>query len=679
MKENNKIALIIGFYLSRFDTDGVHALGFNTSSEAFEKISEKIQVKANSIRQMRDEFDPYCDNSRVGYKNEKLAPSRQVVYDKFSIFSFDEMTTVVKAFLEKEIQTDEIQNILIEISREETAVLKNLNELAKECKKKYQDEFKTSDVSLSDEFKHAFGTFIRKSGSSVDYNFATTMVTTGSNKKILVPNQWFGMAAFMADVVKELLAYKSHLDIILTNAFSTTKERKDFIVSAKDVFSQEQRETFKPKVIKHFSSIGDTDPESSTDFMLSFLSDYDWWFGSKTIDRSDFYVSPVLNLLNVVNVTQSYIADIANFYATDTALLSFVPELKQISSELKPSPTSKIDFNVPNSVSRKIGAENIIIYGAPGTGKSHLLEKKFGTEPFTKRVVFHPEYTYFDFVGAYKPVPVYKKNSGDFEYSDGTKFTEGEPYITYKFIPGPFIEVLVAALKDPVNMYTLMIEEINRANAAAVFGEVFQLLDRTSEGDSEYAVMPSEELRNYLIGTCKIVDIARTGIKIPSNMNVVATMNSADQGVSTLDSAFKRRWNYEYLKIDISSAVHKDSVISYAGNEVKWGDFITIINDKLKKLGIGEDRLIGPYFIKPSEVESRKAIDKLLLYLWDDVLRHRRDQFFAGDVFTFSDLCENFITDDVLQIGSGLTQYISTAIEDTNEEEDIDNNIEGSV
>ncbi|MEG1725382.1 MAG: AAA family ATPase, partial [Anaerovoracaceae bacterium] len=504
-------------------------------------------------------------------------------------------------------------------------------------------------ISLSDDFKRAFGTYIRGLGNSVDFNPTTTVVITSNSLKIFIPNQWFVMSAFMADYTKELIIYKSYLEKILATELQSAKARKDFIVAIKDAITDEQKSKFMLDAERYFKDAGDADAATSAEYLLKFLSDYDWWFGSKTIDRGDFYVSPVLNLLGVVNVTQSYVADISYFYASSPALLALVPQLKATGSEIIPMTT--INDSV-RSINRITGADNYIIYGAPGTGKSRLLEDRFGTAQFTKRVVFHPEYTYFDFVGAYKPVPVYKKSVDEFAYSDGTKFTEGEPYVTYKFVPGPFVEVLVAAWKNPSNMYTLVIEEINRANAAAVFGEVFQLLDRNADGESEYAIQPSEELRSYLIGTCAMGDFISTGIKIPANMNISATMNSADQGVNALDSAFKRRWKFEYLKIDIRNAVHKDAVIKYANMNVRWGDFVSAINEKLITIGIDEDRLIGPYFIKPSEVSNRKAVDKLLLYLWDDVLRHRREQFFSGEVHTFSNLAEDFQFEDVLHISS---------------------------
>lgn len=665
MDANNKIALIIGYYLARFDADALKMIGYKTQKEAFEDVSKTLGVKANSIRNMRDEFDPHFDNGRVGFKHEKLSPSRQTVLDKFASFTLEEMTILVQKFLQNK-NTEEIENILIELSLKEDVMLRNLSDLAKDSQQKYKDEFNANDIALSDDFKRAFGAYIRGLGNSADFNPTTTVVITSNSLKIFIPNQWFVMAAFMADYTKELISYKSHLEKILSVELQSGKTRKDFIVAAKESISDEQKSKFLLDAERYFEDAGDADASMSAALTLHFLSDYDWWFGSKTIDRGDFYVSPVLNLLGVVNVTQSYIADIAYYYASSAALLALVPELKTTVSERVSIPTISV-ATLPKK--RMTGADNYIVYGAPGTGKSRLLEDRFGTAQFTRRVVFHPEYTYFDFVGAYKPVPVYKKNVDEFTYTDGTKFTEGEPYVTYKFVPGPFVEALVAAWKDPANMYTLVIEEINRANAAAVFGEVFQLLDRNADGESEYAIQPSEELRSYLVGACAMGGFISGGIKIPANMNIAASMNSADQGVNALDSAFKRRWKFEYLKIDIKNAVHKETQIKYAGMDVRWGDFVSAINEKLIAIGVDEDRLIGPYFIKPSEVSNREAVDKLLLYLWDDVLRHRREQFFSGEVRTFSRLSEKFQFEDVMQISSMIAPAVTIQQPELEDEE----------
>ena len=197
---------------------------------------------------------------------------------------------------------------------------------------------------------------------------------------------------------------------------------------------------------------------------------------------------------------------------------------------------------------------NLIIFGAPGTGKSHLLRSAYeGAEaPFAgryERVTFYPTYSYSQFVGTYKPV---------------MKFVDGEEKIAYQFVPGPFLRQLVRAVNDPGHDYLLIVEEINRANAAAVFGDVFQILDRRDDGESEYSIGASEDIVRYLQGTVGLgepvltpeakrffgmatADDEPTGecaLKLPNNFYIWATMNSADQDVFHLDAAFKRRWDF---------------------------------------------------------------------------------------------------------------------------------------
>ncbi|MDR0911814.1 MAG: hypothetical protein LBM96_04335 [Methanobrevibacter sp.] len=438
-------------------------------------------------------------------------------------------------------------------------------------------------------------------------------------------------------------------------------------------------------------------------------------------------------------------------------------------------------------------AINKIYYGAPGTGKSYTVNKKF---PNYQRITFHPEYTYFDFVGGLKPVV---DENGD---------------ISYSFVPGQFTKVLLKSYRNKNKEFGLIIEEINRANTAAVFGDVFQLLDRDETGKSEYSINNidlvdylskqldltdhndditneaiineelSEDEKSYLedkdaskelielykklrneilkwnenniqIGVTKsyigfklitifssifvtsggklgfhiivrknynfkdpkniakylpraapktysvyilpsssnedikyilklikqahgdkwekeaykmknISDnsgnngsvnkkfdeelinelnegkIRKEGkIRIPKNFSLVATMNSADQGVFVMDSAFKRRWEFEYIPIDFGKC--KYSTNNIAGFDVEWGDFAEKLNKKLSKLGISEDRLIAPYFLKKSDLNDKdKVASKLLIYLWDDVVRYNRDGLFKKKFNQFSDLVKTF-------------------------------------
>lgn len=272
-------------------------------------------------------------------------------------------------------------------------------------------------------------------------------------------------------------------------------------------------------------------------------------------------------------------------------------------------------------VADKLGF-NRIIFGAPGTGKSYQLNKQaeycFDADHM-ERVTFHPEYSYFDFVGSYKPV------------------MEGKN-IKYDFIPGPFARILVKALNDKEHPYLLLIEEINRARVAAVFGDIFQLLDRNESGESEYEIMPSLELARYLQNNPKLKNEEIKPIRIPNNLYIWATMNSADQGVYPLDTAFKRRWSMEYIPYNPP----KGKILP----DDKWNQIRTGINRLLLEKGhVNEDKLMGYYFLKKEERTSDKLKDalqnKVLMYLFDDAAKHCRKEIFkieGKDVITFSAL-----------------------------------------
>ncbi|MDQ0567727.1 McrB family protein [Mycoplasma yeatsii] len=297
-------------------------------------------------------------------------------------------------------------------------------------------------------------------------------------------------------------------------------------------------------------------------------------------------------------------------------------------------------------------SHQIIYFGAPGTGKSYELNKlvKDNFKENYERVTFHPSYMYGHFVGAFKP------------------FTKNET-ITYKYVPGILIKQLIKAYEKPNENFALVIEEINRANVSAVFGDIFQLLDRDENGDSQYLISTSEELQQYLqenINQSKLEQEVKDKLKpkfeklyLPKNFYILATMNSADQGVMPLDSAFKRRWEFKYLSIDKASDENKEEFNNYEfevnSKIYKWNEFRTALNDELSKLHISEDKLIGPYFISSKILKESKSNpekltevikDKVLMYLYDDVARaHRSELFREGTYKTYSKLCEEFNKD----------------------------------
>ena len=397
---------------------------------------------------------------------------------------------------------------------------------------------------------------------------------------------------------------------------------------------------------------------------------------------------------------------------------------------------------------------NRIIFGAPGTGKSFQVNedaKVFGDN--YERVTFHPNYSYAQFVGTYKPIMKTVENTAMSEinreivnilkgndstqtkydklskvfidnkrnfcgictllgiYTDdnfstinkeGTKEVELSAYvnvgkalrdivsitglndeseITYSYVPGPFIRILEKALYSQQigenEPYLLIIEEINRANVAAVFGDVFQLLDRNEYNESQYEIDVSEDLYNYLTSE----DNETTGhrklnigkkIKIPANMYIWATMNSADQGVQPIDAAFKRRWDFEYLPLD----EHEKDIERYhlpfvrAGNYhlESWKDVRKKINELLRKVNnVNEDKLLGPFFLSQNILNKYDVKDgvtinnaaaeefanlfksKVLMYLYEDVCKINPAQVFpkvksktGNGKIHFSDVCDTF-------------------------------------
>lgn len=292
---------------------------------------------------------------------------------------------------------------------------------------------------------------------------------------------------------------------------------------------------------------------------------------------------------------------------------------------------------------------NRIVFGAPGTGKSFQMEedraKLVEMGGGYERVTFHPDYTYSSFVGCYKPV------------SENGK-------IEYKYVPGPFMRVLVEALRsgltDNPKPYLLVIEEINRAKVAAVFGEVFQLLDRDSKGTSDYEIHTSEDVKKYLSDELKgsLESFAR--IRIPNNMFIWASMNSADQGVFPMDTAFKRRWSFEYKGIDENEDKVGGLITLGTGEhefEVNWNVLRKAINEVLaKKFNINEDKLMGPFFIsedvfafdengyiKNPDKFKRVFKSKVIMYLYEDAAKQQKHKLFSGcDSTKYSSICKAF-------------------------------------
>lgn len=287
------------------------------------------------------------------------------------------------------------------------------------------------------------------------------------------------------------------------------------------------------------------------------------------------------------------------------------------------------DFSVEMLSKPISGGYNKIYYGTPGCGKSFFVNSKYNIEDnFVFRTVFHPEYSNADFVGQIIPLVDKKDNSK----------------ITYDFHDGIFTQALKCALNHPNKNVILIIEEINRGNASAIFGEIFQLLDRNSDGTSIYSI------KNHFLSVSlkQSIDFE---IKLPSNLYLIATMNNSDQNVYTLDTAFKRRWELEKIKNtfdDIESYANIASVpenLKYKynlsnmyipGSKFTWKKFVTEVNKKISTKGknfsiVSEDKELGVYFVNekylsltPDNYDEKllKAFaEKVLMYIWNDIAK----------------------------------------------------------
>lgn len=323
---------------------------------------------------------------------------------------------------------------------------------------------------------------------------------------------------------------------------------------------------------------------------------------------------------------------------------------------------------------------NRILFGAPGTGKSFTLNREkdllLADGGEYERVTFHPDYSYANFVGTYKPVPC--KDSDD------------KDAITYSYVPGPFMRTYVKALQnsktDTPKPFLLVIEEINRANVAAVFGDVFQLLDRGDDEVSEYPIQASEDIKKYLAGELGGNPDDYSEIRLPDNMFIWATMNSADQGVFPMDTAFKRRWDFTYLDIDDSEAgiVGKKVVLGQGDYRriVEWNALRKAINNELLTYKVNEDKLMGPYFISKKNLPEGEMIDpavftrifknKVIMYLFDDAAKQKRITLFGGcdekAKNQYSKICREFDAKGVYIFCEGISsQFIDNVPEDDGE------------
>lgn len=335
------------------------------------------------------------------------------------------------------------------------------------------------------------------------------------------------------------------------------------------------------------------------------------------------------------------------YNATLTAMAKMVLDPKnELIRKGNPAESSRTE----NHLLKTTGLQQIY-YGAPGTGKSKTIKDlTFGESVI--RTTFHPDSDYASFVGTYKPITEevdLRDCYGKKVIDDDTKEVVKEERIAYKFIPQAFLEAYVEAWKKlgSSKKQYLIIEEINRGNCAQIFGDLFQLLDRNEYGFSDYPIVADKDMQKYLekefagweitnkdeinqlYGEANMVNLIMKGerLVLPSNLYIWATMNTSDQSLFPIDSAFKRRWDWKYVSIsegrDKATNAPLNWYINTGDKQYKWWSFIKKVNNLIGSLTNSEDKKLGYFFCKAKdgEIDADLFVSKVIFYLWNDVFK----------------------------------------------------------
>lgn len=628
-------------------------LGFSTQNAAFDAIGIKFGVPKNTVKNERDAFDNFTDSNRNGW-NKELGPRLRQTFENFSNAPRDVLRDIslkiMKTDWEMISQTDvgemddESKVVVTSQIYLPSMTLPDLGDCQRLSKERAAqipiDRVCAPSPEVWDQIIALYNAEV-PSDRAVVVGGSAMSIETGNDKILTISAQEFPRCWAVRPYVLGILKYEEKVDQLAKELGFATRSSgrvKEEVfkklpsptwktdLSAKDVADIEE-------VIEQKLSLS---PEEQDRF-LRFLSDSSWSGVSKTLERGDWPVSAIVGAGGWLANASTRRGELSIALAKSEAF----EELMQIAgSTIKTTPLPSGKTTVPTLK----GGENVIFYGAPGTGKSNRVDRKItaeGKRPF--RTVFHPDLQNSDFFGCLKP------------QMDGEN-------VRYGFSPGPFMKAIAEAYLSPAEPVFLVIEELNRAAAAAVFGDLFLLLDRDDDGQGEYDVsFPSPESEEWFRD---VTGMAHPALRLPSNLFIYATMNSADQGVYPIDTAFRRRWRQEYLPLDYDKGpTGKVSYVDAMGNRhtLQWRTFIKILNTHLtgnKTLGIAEDRLLGQWFVKPKELEGEGIPDKVLLYLWDDLLRHEgREQVFHsganGQMQTYGDL--------VLEAGAG-RRFLSDSI-----------------
>lgn len=510
--------------------------------------------------------------------------------------------------------------------------------------------------------------FYEEEKGFVNVSDCTTVIKTDKNY-VFFPNQYYYLAIICKDYAESLYEYCNFFDKKIRNS-----NELNSIVLKQDFTNIKYTELF--------------ENEDDLKKFTRFLIDENYRPGKKFIngkeDKSfrgtkDIFGSCILKMLPLPDASSGYFGNIVYYLSKRNNLFEKLEKFYTDSKVISSAVEQNCNFTPTQT----------IYYGVPGSGKSHKIDEKTKGLPDDQkiRVVFHPEYTNADFVGQILP----KVKNGSVEY---------------EFKPGPFTKILYRAYHNYNTPYCLIIEEINRGNAAAIFGDVFQLLDRIKKGDapenvngntfgegwSKYFV-ENEFINNYLRSPVEyskegftenhdkksvtfksgITFCENTGIRLPPNLSIYATMNTSDQNVFTLDNAFQRRWEMELVqnvvdKKDENGIKQMNAKITVNNQSITWEDFQTqinsIIGDKSNDgLSSMEDKRLGCWFIKAENgvINEKHFANKVLKYLWDDAFKFCHQEIFESDIKNFEELQNRFLETgfDIFSENCGLKNYLS--------------------
>lgn len=488
----------------------------------------------------------------------------------------------------------------------------------------------TPEIVLSENIRTKLQTILEK-----EDNFAriypSTSVVKPDNNNVFFSNHWFYLAVLCKKYAQALYPYCLFFDDKIRPDQEMIKDLAAGKTDNSSFSALFQDTDDKERMLKFIQADTNFRPGKA---LLNFRD------GNRIAVRSceDIFGSCVLKKIAVPDASSGYLGsliyNLAKYEEVYDALESEINGFIKQKKEEAAAGSSESGSDEP-ATKRVKGGTNIILYGVPGAGKSWTIKDEYcNDESRMERLVFHPDYTYSDFVGQILP-----------KVSD-------DGGVSYEFSAGPFTKLVRKAYINPDKMYYLVIEEVNRGNAPAIFGDVFQLLDRDKDGNSEY------EITNSDIAKIVYQDDSHK-VSIPSNMCILCTMNTSDQNVFTLDTAFQRRWSMRLIrnKFHDEEKEQRFAGTKILDTDVTWEQFFTEINNfilgKNIRMTSSEDKRLGTHFVSEDDLSmgdgSKRQIsrfpEKVLKYLWDDAFKFtKEDVFDLEKVKSLEDVIDLFVS-----------------------------------